>query len=130
MSKLEVAIFNCCKKDFLLLITEIGIISPCGNTRYIISANTSIVDKNNCFLKLQNKNICSFLNICDDIFNTHLSLFKQTLIERGETEIDFWKLEIEKIKTYPREKAIDELITSLKLNEKIATITKFTESLR
>ena len=79
---------------------------------------------------MQNKNICSFLNICDDIFNTHLSLFKQTLIERGETEIDFWKLEIEKIKTYPREKAIDELITSLKLNEKIATITKFTESLR
>ena len=52
------------------------------------------------------------------------------MIERGEAEIDFWKRKIEEIQTYSREKAINELIVSLKLNEKIAAITKFTDSLR
>nr|WP_314781370.1 HindIII family type II restriction endonuclease [uncultured Treponema sp.] len=100
------------------------------NQSALISVDTSIARKNNCFFTQQNKNICDFMNISDYSFETHLSSFKQSMIERGEAEIDFWQREIERIKTYSREKAIDELIVSLKLNEKIAAITKFTDSLR
>ena len=100
------------------------------NQSSVISGDTSVADKNNCFFVQQNKNICNFMHILDDTFEAHLSLFKQSMIERGEAEIDFWKRQIEEIQTYSREKAIHELIVSLKLNEKIAAITKFTDSLR
>jgi type-2 restriction enzyme hindIII len=100
------------------------------NQSSVISGDTSVADKNNCFFIQQNKNICNFMHISDDTFEAHLSLFKQSMIERGEAEIDFWKRKIEEIQTYSREKAINELIVSLKLNEKIAAITKFTDSLR
>ena len=110
--------------------TEKTNLSILWNQSSVISGDTSVADKNNCFFVQQNKNICNFMHISDDTFEAHLSLFKQSMIERGEAEIDFWKRKIEEIQTYSREKAINELIVSLKLNEKIAAITKFTDSLR
>ncbi len=105
-------------------------LSVLWNQSSLISRETSVADRNNCFFIQQNQNICNFLHISDDSFEAYLSLFKQSMIERSEVEIDFWKRKIEEIKTYSREKAINELMISLKLNEKIATITKFTDSLR
>ena len=71
-----------------------------------------------------------FIHISGCTFDNYLSSFKQSMIERESTEIDFWKRKIKQIKTYSRKKAINELLTSLKLNEKITTITKFTDSFR
>ena len=70
------------------------------------------------------------MHISEDAFNRYLNSFKSLIIQRGETEIEYWKNKIEEIKGYSREKAIDELLISLKLNAKIVAISKFTESLR
>lgn len=59
------------------------------NQSSIIGAITSVADKNHCFLIRQNKNICDVTHISDDTFILHLSSFKQSMIERGKTEIDF-----------------------------------------
>ena len=105
-------------------------ISNLWNQSSLISFDTSIADKNTCFFKHQNKNIADFIHVCEDVFLLHLSSFKESIIERGNIEINFWKRKMEEIQTYTREKAINELLMSLKLNEKITAITKFTDSLK
>lgn len=110
--------------------TETVNLSILWNQSALIGIDTSIAHKNNCFFVRQNQNICDFLHICDDVFETYLSSFKLSMITRSEAEIDFCRREIDRIRTYSRERAIDELIFSLKLNEKVATITKFIDSLR
>jgi len=110
--------------------SESNNISVLWNQSALIGSNTFITNKDNCFLSIQNKGICDFMHIPDQVFENYLSLFKRSIITRGETEINYWKKRIEEIKKYSREQAIDELISSLKLSEKIAAITKFTDSLR
>ena len=109
--------------------TEKTNISSLWNISSLISFNTAIANKNNCFFNTQNKYIADLINISDDNFISYLSSFKQSMKTRGEEEIIFLEKRIEKIKTYPRKKAIDELLTSLKINEKIETIKRFTYSL-
>ena len=86
--------------------------------------------KNDAFLKQQNELIRSHLHLSEEIFNAKFADFKTKIINRGEIEISYWKSQIELIKSYTREQAIKELLISLKLNEKIASIKKFIDSLR
>jgi hypothetical protein len=44
-------------------------------------------------------------------------------------EIKYWEDKVNEIKLYTRERAIKELLSSLKLNEKIASIKKYIISL-
>ena len=105
-------------------------LSSLWNQSSFISFDTSVADKDNCFLNRQNKNIADFIHISDNNFSLQLFSFKQSIIERGEAEIEFWKNKIKKIKAYTRKEAIDELLVSLKLNQKIINIKQFTDSLR
>jgi len=66
----------------------------------------------------------------EEVFNAKFADFRSNIISRGELEISYWKRQIELIKNYTREQAIRELLTSMKLNEKIASIKKFIDSLR
>jgi len=56
--------------------------------------------------------------------------YRSNIIMRGETEIKYWKDKETEIKLYSRERAIKELLSSLKLNEKISSIKKYIDSLR
>ena len=49
--------------------------------------------------------------------------------ETFETEIEFWTRHIEEVLKYTREQAIAELISALKVHEKIASIRKFVKQL-
>ena len=42
----------------------------------------------------------------------------------SETEINFWKVEIERIKNLSKEETINALISSMKINQKINAIKK------
>lgn len=57
-----------------------------------------------------------------------MTLLKKNYIQNYQ--ILFWQNEISAIKKYSREQAIDELIKSLKLNEKINAISLFMKQLR
>ena len=54
---------------------------------------------------------------------------KHCTISRGKAEITYWQTQIDEIKQYDRQKAVNELIIKLKLNEKINTIKKYIEGL-
>ncbi|MCR4321163.1 MAG: hypothetical protein NUV74_12615 [Candidatus Brocadiaceae bacterium] len=55
---------------------------------------------------------------------------KQIVISRGENEIEYWKDIITKIQQYTKEQAITELISALKINEKITAISKYISRLK
>ena len=50
-------------------------------------------------------------------------------MERGNTEIRYYEQEIERVKQLNREDAIAELLRSMKLDSKIATIRGFIEQI-
>jgi type II restriction enzyme len=123
--------------EYLSVLLENSIIespelnlSVLWNVSNVLSSTTAVANKNNAFLKKQNELIRSHLHLSEEIFNAKFADFKTKIINRGEIEISYWKSQIELIKSYTREQAIKELLISLKLNEKIASIKKFIDSLR
>jgi type II restriction enzyme len=105
-------------------------ISNLWNISFTLSANTNIAEKNNCFLADQNKLIRSYLNLSTTKFNNCFRKYKTNIIARGETEIKYWEDKIQEINRYTRKQAIEELLASLKLNEKISSIRKYIDSLK
>lgn len=87
-------------------------------------------DRNKCFISNIEKEICNVLNIPIEQFSHLMQHCKQQTINRGELEISYWEAEIIKIQNFTREQAINELIKSKKINEKIKVIKKYILSLR
>ncbi len=65
------------------------------------------------------------MSISEEDFNNLFKTFKENIIARGNDEIDYWNCVIQKINTYTKEEAIRELISALKLKEKIKAIDKY-----
>lgn len=105
--------------------TEETNISALWNISGLIAKDTSVSEKNKSFISKQDEYIRSFVHLGENVFENYFSKFKSAIIKRGETEIDFWKSRIEEIKSYSKEQAISELLSALKLNEKINAIKKF-----
>ncbi len=95
-----------------------------------ISQTTTIQNKNICFLAQQNKYLSEILNISCNDFENNLKVFKQSIVIRGEKEVEYWQNKINFIKEYSKEEAINMLIKSLKLNEKINSINNYINRLR
>lgn len=83
-----------------------------------------------CFFDLQNDYIKSFFNLTENEFLNEFEKYKENIILRGESEIKFWQDKIEIINSYTRSQAIEELIKSLKLNQKIVSINTYINKLR
>jgi type II restriction enzyme len=94
-----------------------------------LSETTKVADKNNCFFVEQDNFIRKFLNLSEVKFKKYFAKFRSTIIARGNLEIKYWEQKIIKISNYTREQAIQELLVSLKLNEKILFIRKYIEFL-
>lgn len=86
-------------------------------------------DRMNCLFPYINKMVCDRIsaNLAD--FEEQLNICKSYIIERSNNEILVLKSEIERIKGYTKEEAIEELIKSRKLNEKIFAILSYKKSL-
>lgn len=100
------------------------------NYNSVIANDTTVANMNLCFLDKQNKFLQQFIDCSDENFTKMFNSFKKNIIDRGESEIKYWENEIDVIKEYTREQAIEMLITSLKLNEKINAINCFINQLR
>ncbi|MDR1096167.1 MAG: HindIII family type II restriction endonuclease [Spirochaetaceae bacterium] len=105
-------------------------ISNLWNIGFVLSGDINIADRNNCFLARQDEIIRLYLKLDQSQFNSYFEKHKTNIIARGETEIKYWEDKIIEIKQYTREKAISELLSSLKLNEKISSIKKYISFLR
>ncbi|MHC1691649.1 MAG: HindIII family type II restriction endonuclease [Sphaerochaetaceae bacterium] len=104
-------------------------LSSLWNHSSIIAEHTLVTNQKDCFLAEQEALIRAFINISEKTYNTYFFDFKKKIIHRGENEIQYWKNVIKSIRNYSREKAIEELIAALKLNEKIRSIDRFINTL-
>lgn len=116
---------NICESKTVNLSKIWNISSNIGKTVTIKDKN-----KNLNFHVRGNELICKDLNIPIDKLAKLLAACRKGIISRGEAEIDFWRTRILEIKKYSKEQAIGELLTALKLNEKISAIKKFIETLK
>jgi len=105
-------------------------ISTLWNISLALSTNINIADGNNCFLADQDESIRAFLALDAGQFHAYFRKFKTNIITRGEDEIRYWEAKIVDINQYTREQAISELLSSLKLNEKIAAIQRYINFLK
>ncbi len=84
----------------------------------------------NSFIEIQNENITKKLGLQYSDFIFALKKSKKSIINRSSKEISYWLDKLKEIQNYSREKAIKELVTTLKIHEKINAITSYSNSLR
>ena len=82
------------------------------------------------FLEQQNQNLIKILNITNNKFNKYFCSIKNALIKRGNIEITYYEKEINRVKRLNRVEAINELLLSMKLDNKISTIKAFIEQIK
>lgn len=95
-------------------------------------ANSDILkfsQRKNNFINNMDETIAGFLGHDVKKFNIILEKQRIKIKERGEVEINYWDEEIENIRKYSREKAINELIKTKKINEKISRIESYVRGL-
>lgn len=79
-------------------------------------------DMKKCFMGKFNVALLCLTGLSDKAFSAQLESQISTIVERGTQEKVFWQSEIESISQYSRQEAIDELIKTKKIHEKIAQI--------
>lgn len=99
------------------------------NQSHIIGKTTVVDNAEQCFLPYQNQNICKFLKITNNEFNSYFNTLRMVIGDRGLEEIEYYKKEIERVKQLDRDTAIKELLKSMKLESKIETIERFIDSI-
>lgn len=81
------------------------------------------------FIVQGNALIDLFLGLPEGEIEKYIGSQKTGLVQRGKSEITYWKNIKKGIASYSREQAISELLSALKIDEKIIQITKFISSL-
>ena len=122
--------------EYLYILLKEGIresssinLSALWNQSGIISKTTTVSNSKSCFLNQQNQNISKILKITSEKFYEYFNSVKELIVERGNTEIQYYEQEIERVKQLNREEAIAELLRNLKLESKIATIRGFIDQI-
>lgn len=88
-----------------------------------------VSDMKKCFMQDFNKFLADFLNIGIKVFDDSLKAQISHIIKRSGLEKSFWLERIERIKNYSREQAVNELISTLKINEKLTQIDAYVRSI-
>ncbi len=100
------------------------------NQSAIISQNVTIENASNCFIKQQDSNIQVLSRLSKSKFDQLFSTIKAGIVKRGNCEIGYFEDEISRIRNLDKDAAIQELISSLKLDTKIETIRNFINHLQ
>lgn len=120
---------------FLLIndVTESDTLSlePIWNAPVRLARDTKIAyaDRMNCQFPYINQMVCDRISIPIENFNEQLKICKEIIRNRGNYELEYLNTEKEAITTLTRDEAINELLKSKKVLERISTIEKFVSSL-
>ena len=87
-------------------------------------------ERKRCLIPDLNIFLETLINAPADALSNSLRQRISELAERGEYEISYWLNEIQKIKSYSREEAIQELLEARKIHQKIARIEDCIKGLR
>ena len=102
------------------------------NSSQMIARDKTLVFANakSCFLPRIDGYVAKKSGMSESDFLKLMGEYKNLIICRGETEIEFWNACIMDLKKLTREEAIAELIKAKKLHEKISAIHSYIERLR
>ena len=98
-------------------------------TRIERDSRIAYADRMNVLFPYIDRKVCDRISVDIGEFEKQLEVCKGYIVKRSVNEISILKSEIEDIKTYTKEKAIEELIKSKKLNERISKIESYKNSL-
>ena len=105
--------------------TESVNLSAVWNITKDLAQTTSVAHKNVSFMVEQDRALCRIVGIDVSELNKAFKRFKKTMIRRGNDGIAFWENRMAEIQRMSRKVAITNLLSALKLDEKIASIQKF-----
>ena len=88
-----------------------------------------VSDMKKCFMRDFNKFLAVFLNIGGEVFDDSLKTQILHIRKRSGLEKSYWLERIEHIRNYSREQAVNELISTLKINEKLTQIDAYVRSI-
>lgn len=77
------------------------------------------------FFEQFNSVFCGILKLKKSVFANYLKKFREKIIERGKSEIQFWESEKNRVSGLTREEAVRGLLSAMKVDEKIESIDKF-----
>ncbi len=102
------------------------------NSSQMIARDKTLVFANakSCFLPKIDGYVAKKAGMSKEDYIRTLKEYRNLIVYRGEIEIEFWKNYISTIKKYTREQAIEELIKTKKLYEKISVISSYIEKLK
>ena len=86
-------------------------------------------DRMNCQFPYINQMLCDRISMPIERFNEQLNACKETIRNRGNCELEYLNTEKEEITTLTRDEAIEKLLKSKKVLERISKIEKFVSSL-
>ncbi len=104
-------------------------LSKIWNFSNIFSHKVLVSDMKKNFLPDFNKFLVKLIGSTQNSLDTSLQTQISSIVERSSVEKSFWLEKIEKIKTYSRKRAIDELIKSQRIYEKINQIDLFVHNI-
>lgn len=118
--------------EYIYILLKSGIketasvnISTLWNQSAVISQTTPISASKKSFLVQQDYNIAKIIGITPNEFYQYFQNIKDIIIERSNAEIQYYEHEIERVNGLNREEAIEELLKTLRIDSKIATIRGF-----
>jgi len=122
--------------EYLIFMLESGVketeklnLSKLWNFSEIFSREVLVSDMKKNFLPEFNNFIIKNLRLKQEAFNKSLNSQKLSIIKRSSFEKSFWLEKIETIKNYSRRQAIEELIKTQRIHEKIKQIDNYIGSL-
>lgn len=91
---------------------------------------TSVANMKKCFIQSFNSSFAKTLNVSTLSVESAIKNQIEVIENRSTVEKQYWFQEINAIKNYTKEKAIEELIKAKKIHEKISQIEKFVRSIK
>ena len=82
-------------------------------------------ERKKCNLQQYNQYLVKSIGLTSDLLMDLLDSQVKKISKRANVEISYWEQAKNTIQSYTRQQAIDELITSKKINEKIYQISKW-----
>ena len=104
-------------------------LSPLWDFSRVLSTKTVVADRKRNFINEVNQQFLSIIKGTDTDFNDFLSSQINILRLRGDDEKNYWEKEKDRILKFSKKQAIIELISSMKINEKIKQIEVYIDGL-
>jgi len=123
--------------EHLMLMVRSGIkedeelcLAPIWDFARVHASSVLMSERKRCFLKQFSQYLSTYVGLTLSDFESMLSNQISAIRKRSEIEIGYWESERDIIRKYTKEQAIQELLRSLRIDDKIRQIEHYAKGLR